>query len=335
MNQVTRTHNPFGESQSPTITTPTSSGALATTDAQRAVAEVQAALMIARANPRNPIRAMDNILNACTRVSLAESAIYTYGRGGSNVTGPSIRLAEALAQHWGNIQFGIREISQEHGSSTVQAYAWDVETNTRREMVFQVAHRRDTKSGGHNLTSSRDIYEHIANQGARRLRACILSVIPGDVVEAAVAQCDVTLRANADVSPEGVQRLVEAFASVGVTKEQIEKKIQRRIDSIQPAQIVNLRKIFVSLRDGMSTINEWFEVKEQAPEPAVTAIEHASKNDELKGTLKARKKKDEVLMETSTITDHQNEQITIDEDGVVHQSQAPIEDSIDEETPPF
>jgi hypothetical protein len=99
----------------------------------------------------------------------------------------------------------------------------------------------------------------IANQGARRLRACILAVIPGDVVEAAVSQCETTLHATADVSPEGVKKLVDAFAAIGVTKEQLEARIQRRIDSIQPAQVVAIRKIYVSIKDGLSTKDEWFD----------------------------------------------------------------------------
>jgi hypothetical protein len=55
-------------------------------------------------------------------------------------------------------------------------------------------------------------------------------------------------------------KLLEAFAGYGVTKEQIEKRIQRRIDSIQPAQVVALRKVYASLRDGMSAPTEWFDV---------------------------------------------------------------------------
>jgi hypothetical protein len=51
-----------------------------------------------------------------------------------------------------------------------------------------------------------------------------------------------------------------------VTKEQIEKRIQRRIDAIQPAQVVTLRKIYASLRDGMSVAADWFEPAEQTPD---------------------------------------------------------------------
>lgn len=125
--------------------------ATAAVESSRAVAEVQAALAIARMNPRDQRAAMDRILNACTRQTLAQAAVYSYARGGSEVTGPSIRLAEAVAQQWGNMQFGIRELSNAGGKSEVQAFAWDVETNTRREVTFSVPHIRHTKRGAYKL----------------------------------------------------------------------------------------------------------------------------------------------------------------------------------------
>ncbi len=239
------------------------STAVANTDQQRAVAEVQAAMMIARMNPRDPIAAVDRILNACTRPTLANAAVYNYSRGGSDISGPSIRLAEAMAQSWGNMQFGIRELDQGGGSSTVQAFAWDVETNTRREVTFQVPHVRHTRAGTKKLEDPRDVYEMVANQGSRRLRACILAVIPGDVTEAAVAQCETTMHASADISPEGVAKLLQAFSAYGVTKAHIEKRIQRRVDAIQPAQVVSLRKIYASLKDGISAASDWFDAAEE------------------------------------------------------------------------
>lgn len=268
MNDIVRSSaNPFAQSGAVATQVPQGNAA-AQSDQQRSIAEVQAALMIARMNPRDPIVSMDRILNACTRPTLANAAVYTYSRGGSDISGPSIRLAEAMAQAWGNMQFGIRELSQQEGESTVQAFAWDVETNTRREMLFQVPHIRHTRQGARRLEDPRDIYELVANQGARRLRACILSVIPGDVTEAAVSQCETTMHASADTSPEAIKKLVDAFAPYGVTQQQIEKRIQRRIDAIQPAQVVSLRKIYASLRDGMSITADWFEAVEGDQPPA-------------------------------------------------------------------
>lgn len=251
---------PVHQNQNPFAVSAPKTQAMSTvqSDSQRAIAEVQAALVIAKQFPRNPIDAYDRVMNACQRPGLAQSAVYSYARGGSSISGPSIRLAEMLAQNWGNIQYGIRELSSENGESTVEAFAWDVETNTRQTKVFQVPHIRYTKSGSKKLTDPRDIYELVANNGARRLRACILGVIPGDVVDAAVDQCEKTIHASADTSPEGVQKLIAAFEQFGVTKDDIEGFIQRRVDAITPANVVSLRKIFTSLRDGMSSAKDWF-----------------------------------------------------------------------------
>lgn len=257
----------------------------AQSDSQRAIAEVQAALVIAKQFPRNPIEAYDRVMNACQRPGLAQSAVYSYARGGTSVTGPSIRLAEMLAQNWGNIQYGIRELSSENGESTVEAFAWDVETNTRQTKVFQVPHMRYTRNGSKKLTDPRDIYELVANNGARRLRACILGVIPGDVVDAAVDQCEKTIHANADTSPEGVQKLVKAFEQFGVTKDDIEGFIQRRLEAITPANVVSLRKIFTSLRDGMSSAKDWFKNAKAVEVAAVEAPRPTLNDDEFNAAL--------------------------------------------------
>lgn len=234
--------------------------------AQREASEIQAMVFMAKQFPRNQIQAADRIINACTRQTLADSAVYSYPRGGQNVEGPSIRLAEVLAQNWGNLDFGIRELSQENGVSTVEAYAWDLETNVRQAKVFQVVHKRVSKGGAKTLTDPRDIYEMVANQGSRRLRACILSVIPGDIVEAALAQCSITQAASVGTKPEEVKetirKLTEAMGKFGITPENIQDRYQCRLEAIRPAQIVELRKIYTSLKDGMSKPSDWFAIQE-------------------------------------------------------------------------
>ena len=251
-----RDANPFSAGE---IATNAGSGGLVSVESQRAVAEVQARMMIARANPRDARRAMDLILNDCTRPTLANHAVYQYARGGTDIRGPSIRLAEAMAQKWGNIASGIKEIARHGGYSECVAYAWDLETGYYDERQFQVRHWRDTRQGGYQLTDERDIYELIANMGQRRKRAVLLTVIPGDVTEAALEQCERTMQADADTSPEGVRKLVDAFGELGVTQPQIEGRIQRRLDAIRAAQVVMLRKVYTSLKEGMSEIADWFD----------------------------------------------------------------------------
>jgi len=266
------------------------SSALVGVEQSRAIAEAQGAMIVAKNFPRNVLKAKESITNACTRQGLAEAALYEYARGGTPITGPSIRLAEAIAQNWGNLQFGIRELEQRNGESTVEAFAWDMETNTRQVKVFQVAHKRYTRKGTYTLNDPRDIYEMTANQGARRLRACILGIVPGDVVEEAVKQCEATLLTRAEVTPERIQSLIDKFAEYKVTKKQIETRIQRHIDSISPAQLINLGKIYNSIKDGMSVAADWFEI-EQEPEKA-------SKVDTLKDKLRQ--------LQTATVANEEN-----------------------------
>ena len=274
------------------------SNATTSVEEQRAIAETQGAMIIAKKFPRSPMEAMDKILQACTRKSLAETALYSYSKGGAEVTGASIRLAEVAAQCWGNMQFGIRELEQREGESTVEAFAWDVESNTRQVKVFQVTHERHTKSGVKKLTDPRDIYELVANQGARRLRACILGVIPGDVIEAAQNQCEVTMKSNADTSPEGIKKMSDAFMKeFSVSTEMLQKRIQCRLDSIRPAQVIQLRKIFQSLKDGMSNVSDWFEINDKDA--------HAN--------VKAKKTLDEIKKETNS-TNKQTGEIDIEQE---------------------
>lgn len=257
--------NPF---DSPIVAAPT--GASAGALAQRDSNEATAAMMIARRFPRDQRVAMDRILMSCTRPTLADEGLYEYARGGTTITGPSIRLAEEMARQWGNMTCGVAELSRFGGQSEVMAYAVDLETGFRDEKRFMVKHWRDTRAGGHVITDERDIYEHLANMGARRKRACILAVIPVDVQEAAVKQCELTLvQGMGEVTADNIKKVVERFAKFGVTKEMIEKNIQRRIDSITPLLYSRLGKIYTSIKDEMSVPGDWFEM------PAAAAIEGA------------------------------------------------------------
>ena len=258
----------------------------------RQAQEVQAAMIVAKRFPRNEADSMDRILTACQRQTLAEAAIYSFPRGGSEVSGPSIRLAEAIAQHWGNIDFGFVELEERNNASQVMAYAWDLETNTRQSKVFTVPHKRDTKKGSQPLTDSRDIYEMIANQAARRVRSCILSIIPGDVVEAAVKQCEVTLRAgNKTPIEERRQNMVAAFAEFEITGEQLAGFIGKKLDAFTENDLARLTKIYRSIKDGVVG-NDYFinRMKEAVPaqDAAQTAQEAPQEGRDTTRKTKAR-----------------------------------------------
>lgn len=249
----------------------------------RALQEVQAAIFMARQFPRNEMQSVRKIMDAAKRMTLAEKAIYCYPRGGQQIKGASIRTAETIAKYWGNLSYGIKELSQssaEH-SSEMMAYCWDLESNVRVERIFKVPHIRDTKSGAKLLTDARDIYEKTANDGARRLRAAILEVLPSDVVEDFLNECEKTLvGSNTKPLKERIQDMLKAFEEFGVTQEMIEKRIGTKCDNFIAKNIVDLGSIYNSIKNNFAPVEQYFEMPtpaEKQKEAAETKLKSAGK----------------------------------------------------------
>lgn len=227
----------------------------------RVAQEVQAAMVVAKKFPREYAKSIRQIEAACCRPLLASKAQYHFPRGNEEISGISIRLAEVLARAWGNVDFGTIEIEQRDGESLMMAYCWDLESNVRSTRLFVVPHIREKR--GRNglqqiaLEGARDIYEMTANMGARRERACILKVIPVDIQEEAVALCNKTLQA--DFSEEKRDKMVEVFdQKFGVTLEQLEKFVGRRLKKFDGGTYVRLRRVYQTLADGFGKVADFF-----------------------------------------------------------------------------
>lgn len=255
--QIVQNENPFAISKQKNINEGT-----VTIESSRAIAEAQGKLVIAKNFPRNEFEAYAKAMEACKRKSLAEKATYSYPRSGSTISGPSIRLAEELARCWGNIDFGVKELSQKDGESEMQAYCWDMETNTISSQTFVVPHVMDTSSGPKKLTKHRDIYENNANMAGRRLRARILAVLPPDLVEAAVNECKRTLAGNNEIPlSDRVKKMTVAFEKFGVKTDVIEKRLERKLETMTADDLAEYIGIYNSLKDGNTSVSDWFDVK--------------------------------------------------------------------------
>lgn len=229
-------------------------------EASRAVAEAQGKLIIAKRFPRDEVRAYAMAMEACQRPSMAEKAFYSFPRGGQTVEGPTIRFAEELARCWGNIDYGIKELSQDDGKSEMQAYAWDLETNAQSVQNFTNPHTREQGKKMVTLTSQRDIYENNANMATRRLRSRLLAILPGWFVEDAIAECKRTIAGKNDTPlADRVKKMVVQFAKFGVTQEHIERRLKRKVDTMTADDFVEYLGIFNAIKGGESRVSDWFE----------------------------------------------------------------------------
>ncbi|MER5350645.1 hypothetical protein ABT093_09970 [Kitasatospora sp. NPDC002551] len=249
----------------------------------RAVAEVQAAIVVAQQCPRNVQAAVAEMRQSCQQKGLAERAFFRYSRGGSTVSGPSVHLARELARCWGNIQYGLAELRRddEYGESEMQAFAWDVQTNARSSQVFIVPHKRDVKGGPKKLVDLRDIYENNANNGARRLREAIFSVLPAWFVEEAKDICTRTItNGGGKPLPQRIADAVRMFEGMGVTVDRIEAKLGRASGKWTEFDVAQLGVTYKSVQRGEVTLDEEFPAervtvaeitKLPSPQPAETA----------------------------------------------------------------
>lgn len=271
----------------------TETQSLSVSEQARTRGAIEASLTVAAARPRNEQRAIAQVATSCQRVRLAESAVYTYAKGGSEITGPSISLVVQVALAWGNLDWGYRELSRGRGESTVEAYAWDQQTNARYSRQFIVPHR--IRVGGRQRQLREDeLSDWIANQAQRRVRTCLENVIPRDVIDEAVDECARTLKANIDLDSAKIMQMVEKFAELGVSQEQISARLQRSVDAIQPAQYLAMRRIYVAIQDGVQTVDQAFPKVEvaKAPEPSkAQALMEAAKKPEKKKRGRPRKEK--------------------------------------------
>ena len=242
-------------------------GAAAAIEQSRAVQQVQAALVIAKRFPRDPIAAETKILKSCERFGVADKALYKYRRGNELVEGLTIRMAEEIQRAWGNMESGFVELSRDKGISEVEAFSWDLETNSRFTRTFTVEHRLQLKDGKVKfLTDPRDIYEMVSNQAQRRVRACILENIPSDISENATQAVKKTLLAGPGKLTvlERVKQAVVGFDSIGVKQTHLEKYLGHPIDITTGEEVANLLVIFQSITKEGVPREDFFDIEGNA-----------------------------------------------------------------------
>jgi hypothetical protein len=239
----------------------------------RAIAQVQAMVIVAQQCPRSVPAAIRAMEEACRQTELAEKAFFRFPRAGGAVEGPSVHLARELARCWGNIEHGVSELRRDDlaAESEMQAFAWDLETNTRSASIFIVPHKRDTRTGVKDLTDMRDIYENNANNGARRLREAIFSTLPVWYRARAERLCRETLE-NGGGKPlaQRIADAVTAFERYRVGPARLAAKFgYAGLDELTAADVAQLGIIYDSLRQGTVSVDDEF-----PPEaPKVTAAD--------------------------------------------------------------
>lgn len=115
-------------------------------DAARHRADLDQQISTAKAYPRSVKRFTDTCMSMATlNEDVAAGMCYSLPRGGKQIEGPSIRMAEVIRQAWGNNHTGQRVIEEGDEFITAEGVFFDLESNVR--VVHQVKRRITDKNG--------------------------------------------------------------------------------------------------------------------------------------------------------------------------------------------
>jgi hypothetical protein len=243
-------------------------------------AEIDSQIATARQYPRNMKKAMENILGLATMDDeTAAECCYALVRKKKNknrnnaaaapdeenkpIEGPSIRLAEIASQCWGNNRTVARVVSVNRTEKYVEAIGifHDLETNQALEATV----RRNIQTSGGYLFSA-DMITVTGNAACSIARRnAILGGIPRGIYRPAYHAAREIIAGSIATLPANREKAIKAFASFGVTVEQILEALDIDSESgIKVDHIAILRAMFAAIKNGEATVEEMFAKPEKA-----------------------------------------------------------------------
>lgn len=239
---------------------------------QQDKATIDTQITTAKAYPRNIRRSVDNAIAIVTmdKESAAECT-YSVPRGGKQITGPSVHLARAIVQCWGNFRSEVKVIEEGKKHVISQAIAWDLENN----VATKVEVKRSIMTRNGRMTDDMiTVTGNAAN--AIAYRNAVFAVVPKSVTAKVLGEANKFL--IGDVSDEQklkkeaekvVNKLVKIYS---VSIEEVLSAIGKtEVSQVTQDNILTLIGIGTAIKDGDTTVE--FAFKGIKPDKAADVAE--------------------------------------------------------------
>lgn len=263
--------------------------------------EIDSQIATAKQFPRSLAKVKDEARSlACMDAVTAFSCWYTVPRGGKNIEGPSIRLAEIMASAWGNLRYGARVIDEDDHFITVQGFAHDLEKN--QAVTFEIRRRITYKDGRKFNDDMIAVTTNAAS--AIALRNCIFRVVPRALVNSVMADARRCAEGSIKNLEEARKAVVKYFGDKKISAERVCAVINRKsIDDITLNDVLILRNLAESIQHGDISLDEAFP-RENVKMPAATnELPEAQPTPEQEPAKRGRKKKEPAAAEPAVETD--------------------------------
>jgi hypothetical protein len=245
-------------------------------------ADVDIQIVTAKKYPRDPATAGRNMVKMATiDETVAAQCFYSLPRGGKEIRGPSVRLAEIALSSWGNCRVSSGIIATEPNFVVAEAVGWDLESNVG---VKTQCRRRITDKYGKRYND--DMIGVTSNAAcAVAMREAIFKLVPRTMVNRAYDSARNIAVGDVSKLPSRIESMFERFGKIGVEPDKILASLGKKDrQEISLGDIEYLIGVYNGIMDGEITATEVFkpkalvedatdpqpknEVETPAPEPA-------------------------------------------------------------------
>lgn len=200
----------------------------------------------------------------------AASCIYTLPRGGKNLSGPSVRLAEIMASSWEHLRIASRIADIGETDLTAVCVAHDLLTNVA---VAKEVKRRIQNSKGQRYNEDMIVMTANAAQSIA-YRNAVFSVIPRAYVNKVYAQArEVATGKGLTLAAKRTKTMTWLKAMIDdLTDERIFNVLEgvAKMDDITLAHLEQLIGLGTAIKDGERSPEEAFPPADARPKPPVT-----------------------------------------------------------------
>lgn len=219
--------------------------------------EVDTRIATARTYPRDFSQFMNEALFEATyNAEVAEEMWYSrpVDDKGTEVEGPSIRLAEIMAKAYGNLDYGFDILGHDGKMLKTEAWCWDLEKNNRVKVT--VTRRITTKTG--RIFGDSMIQTTGMAAGSVGVRNAIFKIIPKvfvvEILRAAKKKYQQEAEKDLD---DKITKALKWFDSNGVTGEVVLNMLGRdSVTEITAEDVVKLRGTMTAIRGQDLTVKE-------------------------------------------------------------------------------
>lgn len=233
-----------------------------------AKAELDTQIATAKAYPRkNPQLIVDEAIGLATMdEATAQSCFYCLPRkekDGSKkeIRGGSIRLAEIVANAWGNIHAATRIIENDGRNITAEGVAWDLQSNVKIAMQNKVSIWFGEKDGKGGYRANADMQTMLSNAAsAKALRNAIFKVVPKALVDRVLERAMSFAVGDQKTVKSKAATVIDKLVKMGIDQQKILDYYGRSsAGDITTEDLQSLIGVGTAIKEGHIKIEEVFE----------------------------------------------------------------------------